>query len=352
MGNLNNKKILIVRLSAIGDTIHGLPVLNAIKRENPDVHISWLVENESSFLLKANPCVDKLFIFNKSGLKKNGVSLASINLIKELILSLKQEQFDIAIDMQGLFKSGLLTALSGAKRKVGFKGTRELAEFFLNERVDVGKIFDDNEHVIEKNMKLAGYLGIKDLSVGYCLPVISEDIKTKINEILCFADSNKKTVVLIPSTTWETKFWPKQHWRDLLTYLTPKFNVIITGIEKDLPYIASITGHLSENSFVNLAGKTTLLDLIELFTSIDMVIGVDTGPLHLAVATEKPRVISILGPTSARRNGALGHHNLYVDLPCLPCHKKKCSLDSKDNLLCMKNLKPATVIETIETLIN
>src|SRR3989339_471254 len=138
MGNLNNKKFLIVRLSAIGDTIHGLPVLNAIKRENPDVHISWLVEKESSFLLKANPCVDKLFIFNKSGLKKNGVSLASINLIKELILSLKQEQFDIAIDMQGLFKSGLLTALSGAKRKVGFKGTREFAEFFLDERVDVG----------------------------------------------------------------------------------------------------------------------------------------------------------------------------------------------------------------------
>lgn len=352
MGNLNNKKILIVRLSAIGDTIHGLPVLNAIKRENPDVHISWLVEKESSFLLKENPFVDKLFIFDKSGLKKNGLSFDSLSLMKGLVSSLKKEQFDIAIDLQGLFKSGLLTALSGAKRKIGFKGTREFAEFFLNERVDAGKIFDDNEHVIEKNMKLARHLGIKDLSVGYCLPLISEDIKTKIDDILCFADSTKKIVAIIPVTTWQTKFWPEEHWRELLTYLNPKFNVVITGIEKDLPYISSITDHLPDDSFTNLAGKTSLLDLIELFSRIDIVIGVDTGPLHLAVATETPQVISILGPTSAKRNGALGHKNLYTDLSCQPCHKKKCALEPEKAILCMKTLKPERVIETVESFLD
>ncbi|MGD9581390.1 MAG: glycosyltransferase family 9 protein [Vampirovibrionia bacterium] len=351
MSDLTNKKILIVRLSAIGDTIHGLPVLNAIKRQFPDVHVSWLVEKESSFLLKDNPFVDKLFIFDKTTLKTAGVSFASFKQIKNLIYSLKQERFDIAIDLQGLFKSGLLTALSGAKRKIGFKGTREFAEFFLNERVDAGKIFDHNEHVIEKNLKLAEHLGIEDLSVNYCLPVISEDIKTRINNILCFNDSTKKTVVIIPATTWQTKFWPKEHWQNLLKYLEHKVNIVITGTNTDISYIEDITKPLSEGSYLNIAGKTSLLDLIELFYRTDIVIGVDTGPLHLAVASEKPEVLAILGPTSAKRNGALGHKNIHLSLDCQPCHKKKCPLNESEQIKCMNNIDPAQIIDIIEPLL-
>lgn len=351
MESLNNKKILIVRLSAIGDTIHGLPVLGAIKREYPGVKVCWLVERESSFLLQKNPLLEKVFIFEKNKFKKTGFSLKAFQEFKCLVKSLKAEQFDITIDLQGLFKSGLLTALSGAKRRIGFKNTREFSEYFLSERVDIGNIFDHKEHVIQKNMKLAEYLGIKDLTIEYPLPGVDEKIKERINLLLKDINPVLPLIGIIPATTWASKFWKEEYWQQLLQQLTGKANIIFTGIEKDNPLINRITEKLPSESYINLVGKTTLFDLIELFSRLDIVIGVDTGPLHLAVSVNKPDIIAILGPTSATRNGAFGHRNLVSDLPCQPCHSKKCPNDLPALMQCMDALTPERVFEEVEKLL-
>ncbi|MEW5821587.1 MAG: glycosyltransferase family 9 protein [Cyanobacteriota bacterium] len=351
MTDLNNKKILIIRLSAIGDTIHSLPVLGAIKEAFPQAKVSWLVEKESAFLLQNNPLLDKVFIFEKDYLKNQVISIKSINHFKCLISSLKKENFDIAIDIQGLFKSGLLTYLSDAKRKIGFKHTREFAEYFLNERVDIGKVFDNNEHVIEKNLKLAEYLCVKGYKLSYPLPDTPEEVKNKVTLLLENINPELKTVVIIPSTTWQSKLWNKVYWKEIIEYLSDKVNIILTGTKADQSLNNEITFNIDNKSFINLAEKTSLLDLIEIFSRSDIVLGVDTGPIHLAVATEKPKVIAISGPTSAIRNGAYKHINLHTSLQCQPCHKKFCILDGKDYMKCMNNLKPEEVINVINQLI-
>lgn len=347
MSNLNNKKILIVRLSSVGDTVHSLPVVNAIKREFPHAEISWLIEKESSFLIEKNPLVEKVFIFDKKYLKKHICSLKTLKTITDLINCLRSEHFDIAIDLQGLFKSGLLTGLSGATRKIGFKNTREFAEFFLNERVDIGNIFDDTEHIIEKNLKIAKYLGIKDLCIGYPLPVTPADTKEQVDSLLSDINPSLPTVVIIPATLWKSKHWLETHWNELLSSFTDKYNVIITGTEKDLPLINRIIHNLDSRLFINLAGKTNLLDLLELFSHVDLVIGVDTGPLHIAVAANKPKIIGIFGPTSPKRTGALGHKNLCTGFECQPCHQKTCHLRGDKYMRCMSYLNPQTVLDQV-----
>ena len=347
MDNINKNKILIIRLSAIGDTIHSLPVIAALKKSFPDTSIHWLVESESAFLLENNPIVDKVIIFDKNLYKKLGFCLKTIISVIKLLSDLKKEHYDIAIDIQGLFKSGIFTWLSSAKRRIGFKNTRELAEYFLTERIDTGNIFDESEHITQKNLRLAEYLGAENVSVNFVLPIIPDEIKNKVDSLLFNINPNLPTMAILPATLWKSKHWPITYWQQLLKYLENKVNLIIIGSQKDLTLANEITQYIQPDNLHNLTGKTNLIDLIEIFNRTDIVVGVDTGTLHLAVATGKPKIISILGPTSAIRNGAFGQVNLYSQLPCQPCNKKICPLKNNNYMLCLKSIKPESVLNKL-----
>lgn len=347
MENINKSKILIVRLSAIGDTIHSLPIAAALKNSYPDICIHWLVEPEQGFLLKDNPIIDKVIIFDKNSYKKQGICFNTLKNISKLISNLKKERYDIAIDLQGLFKSGILTWLSSAKRKIGFKNTREFAEFFLSECINAGNMFDESEHVIQKNLKLAQYLGATDTSIRFILPNIPENVNNKVDSLLNKINTNLPTMAILPATLWKSKHWPIKYWQELLKKLENKVNLIIIGSHKDMILANEITQNLQTETLYNLSGKTNLIDLIEIFNRTDIVIGVDTGTMHLAVATGKPKVISILGPTSAVRNGAFEQVNLYHQLSCQPCNKKICPLKNNNYMLCLNSIKPETVFNEV-----
>lgn len=331
-------KILIVRLSAIGDVVHSLPILHALRKKFPDAYIAWAVEKRCSDLLINNPLLDKIYLFPRKKWNKE-----SLELVKEI----RKENFDIAIDMQELLKSGLITFLSGAKRRIAHAGTRELAHLFVNEKLKAHDNFDPNKLIIERYLEPAAHLGAPVDEVVFPLPPLDNSIKNKVNKLLTAV--NKEIIIFSPATIWPTKHWLESYWAQLLDKLQGKYSVVFIGSEKDNELINRITAQANTNNYLNLAGKTSLLELVEVFNRAKYVIAPDTGPAHIANATQMPSVIMLFGPTGVNRTPPYGekHSALAVNLPCQPCFERKCPRKDCPNE-CMKLLTPDMVVERIK----
>src|SRR6516162_1879791 len=152
-------EVLIIRLSAIGDVVHALPVAALLKQQVKDVRITWVVEPAASQLVLNNPVVDEVLIFPGKALLRafNPFSGQQEKLSegRQFIRSLRSRRFDLAIDVQGLLKSAVLSFLSRASVRLGFKGAREFSDRLMTHLVDVGDYFGSNHHVVEHNLTLA-----------------------------------------------------------------------------------------------------------------------------------------------------------------------------------------------------
>ncbi|OGI22725.1 MAG: hypothetical protein A2287_02880 [Candidatus Melainabacteria bacterium RIFOXYA12_FULL_32_12] len=334
-------KILIVRLSAIGDVIHSLPVLHALRRKFPNAYIGWLVEDKAAEILLGNSLIDQVYVLPKKKWKSQGFTLKTCKEFLEFIKTIKNEKFDIAIDLQELFKSGILTYLSGAKRRIAHAKTREFADIFINEKLKAHNIFDPNKPVIERYLETAQHLEAPTDEIKFSLPPINQQIKDTVSGLLKNLDKDKPIVILAPATTWPSKHWLESYWSELLDRLAPDNNVIFIGSSQDIALINKITSEANTDNYLSLAGKTSLLELIELFNRTDIVIAPDTGPAYIANATDKPAIIMISGSTSYKRTFPYGekHTAIAANLPCQPCHKKRC-LKKDYHMECMKKVTP------------
>jgi len=344
----NPLKILVVRLSAIGDVVHTLPILHVLKTKFPNCSIGWAVEDRASDILINNPLVDKVFIFPKNKWKKRGFSLENLKEFSALIKELRQEKFDIAIDVQELFKSGLITLLSGAKRRIAHGGTREFAEIFVNEKLPAHDTFDTEKPIIKRYLEPAEYLGASVEEVKFSLPPTSEATKNKVDNLLSSIRHDREIVVFSPATIWQSKHWLEDYWAKLLDNLADRYNVVFTGVAEDLPLIEKIISAANTDDYLNLAGKTSILELIEVFNRTKYLIAPDTGPAHIANAAQKPEIIMIFGSTGAKRTPPYGkQHSVFAaNLPCQPCFKRVCP--RKDNPMeCMQKITPEMALEMI-----
>lgn len=330
-------KILIVRLSAIGDVVHSLPILHSLRRKFPDSYIAWAVEDRCADILINNPLLDKVYVFPRKKWNKQGLKV-----IKEI----RKEKFDIAIDLQELFKSGIITYLSGAKRRIAHAKTREFADIFINEKLQAHDTFDHEKLIIERYLEPAEYLGSPIDEVKFSLPPVNEGVKEKVNSLLTGIE--KEIVVFSPATIWKTKHWPEKYWAELLDILQDRFKIVFIGAEKDNELISRIINQAETNDYLNLAGKTSLFDLIEIFNRAKYVVAPDTGPAHIANATQTPKIIMIFGPTGVRRTPPYGkkHSALSTTLPCQPCFRRICPRKDFPNE-CMKKLTPDLISEKI-----
>ena len=342
------KKILIVRLSAIGDVIHSTPLLHSLRGKFPDSYIAWAIEDKSSDILLNNPLVDKVFVFPKQKWKKRGFNIKNLCEFFSIIKEIREEKFDIVIDSQELFKSGIIMFLSGTKRRIAHAGTREFAHVFANEKLPAHNNFDPNKLIIERYLEPAAYLGAPVDEIQFSLPPVSREAKNHIDKLLENLDENKEIIIFSPATVWESKHWLEEYWAELLEKLAPDYNIIFTGTEKDKELIKNITSKSKAVNYLSLAGKTNLFELIELFNRAKYLIAPDTGPAHIANATQKPSIIMLFGSTGFRRTPPCGekHKALAAELSCQPCFKRKCP--RKDNKMeCMKKLTPAVVLKFI-----
>ena len=333
------KKILLIRLSSLGDVIHTIPLANALK--SAGYELTWLVSEKGVQVLEGNPCVDKVILAPVQKWKKRGPSLTSFKEYLSILKEIRKEKFDIAIDAQMMLKSMYWMMFCGAKRRIISRQARELS--FLGANEIIPRITADHKHpVIRCYMKFAEYLGVDTTEIKVSLPERSTETKAKVDELL--KDVKKPLVVISPATTWANKHWNKDHWKKVVEELKEECSIVFTGGPNDKELIE----YIGNGKFLSLAGKTDILELAEVFSRADIVISPDSGSAHLAWATQNPFVITIftctpleyLAPPTGNCTAFTGHIN------CQPCFKRKCKFKTNE---CVNLPKPEEIINIVKS---
>lgn len=299
-------KILIVKPSSLGDIVHSLPFLNAIKSRYPETEIHWVVARGFEGLLEAHPMIKKLWIIDKDKWKVISRVKGTVNEIKALFKQLKGERFDLVVDLQGLLRSGAITASTGSPVRVGFTEAREGSRLFYTHKITVGK----DIHAVDRYLKIAEFLGCDISNVCFPFPVF--DRPSTFN----FGDY----AVIVPGARWNTKRWAPENFGKLVSRMPLK--PVIVGSKNDMS-IADEVVSLSKGKAISLAGKTDLKELINVMRGAKFVVSNDSGPMHIAAALGIP-VFAIFGPTDPKRTGPYGkgHTIIKEDVACAPCFKR------------------------------
>ena len=339
-------RILFVKLSAIGDVVQALPCLEAVKKTFPDSEIDWVVEEAAAGILEGHPLIDRLLVSRRRSwirmLSRPSTFLGAIGEMAGFFRKLRERRYDIAIDLQGLLKSGVIMGTARAKRKIGFDRTRELSYLFLNERLPA---YDKDKHALERYLDVARYLGAVDPSPTCTLPIEREREVMRKRTAGMMKDGHR-LIVINPVARWKTKLWDEKKFALLADRLIAEQRavVVFTGSPDDRAVTERIGGIMREKA-VNWVGETTLRELAALASLSDLFITTDTGPMHLAAAAGA-RVVALFGPTAPWRTGPYGpgHSVVRKGLACSPCFRRTCDV----GIRCMEEITIEDVLERID----
>jgi heptosyltransferase I len=331
----NPHKILIVKPSSLGDVVHSLPFLNAIKTCFPGAAIHWVIAKGLEGLIEGHPMIEKLWIIDKDAWKKIDNVKSTVTEIKNLFNGLKKEKFDLVVDLQGLLRSGIITSATRAPIRIGFQEAREGSRFFYTHKVKGGK----DIHAVDRYLKIASFLGCDVSRVSF--PFSTEPSSTFNSQLLTF-NLPKEYAVIVPGARWMTKRWPPEQFGELASRLPVQSVVVGSKADRDS---ADLIVSLSKGKAISLAGKTSLKELIAVMRKAKFVISNDSGPMHIAAALGIP-VYAIFGPTDPLRTGPYGkgHTIISTAMPCAPCFKKTC-----ENVKCLEGLSVDKAFEIIKT---
>ena len=340
------KKVLLIRLSSLGDVIFNIPLANVLKKNGFEV--SWLVSEKGIDIVKNNPAVDKAILLPLRKWKKTGFSISNCIEFFKILKQLRKEHYDIALDTQMMLKSMIWMRLCGAKRKICFDKGKELSHFGGNERVSRVQNPNFSVHAVYHHLRYAQYLELEGANeVKFTLPSSSSETISKVDNLLKDVDNTKPLVIISPATTWKLKHWNKDNWKTVIESIKNNCSLVFTGTEGD----KDLLSYIGADNFVNLAGKTDIKDLIEIFSRADLVIAPDSGSAHVARAVNKPAVISIFCCTPPTMYGPFGDDKKYFavsgNLPCQPCHSRKCPLENEGFEQCVNYPKPDEIINIV-----
>lgn len=325
-------RILIIKPSAIGDVVHGLPILNLLRTTYPQATIDWLVTPACAGILDGHPQLNDVIHFDR---KRLGGAWKNREVRRELVAfgkRLRDAKYDVVLDLQGLFRSGWMAWKTRAPIRIGFRKAREFAPVFYTHRVDVGSA---EQHAIERYLSIVELLGCPRGPVKYVFP---HDDADKVHSHT-LVPPGIKFAVLLPGTNWVTKRWPVEHFAALVKPLEVRFGLktVVAGG----PYEASIAGQIGAT--YDVTTKTTLRQLVALLERASVVIANDSGPMHIATALGKP-LVTMFGPTNPVRTGPFERMDsvVRVGLPCSPCYSKTCS-----HVSCLTWLYPEMVLARV-----
>ncbi|NNE67828.1 MAG: lipopolysaccharide heptosyltransferase I [Pyrinomonadaceae bacterium] len=333
-------RILIVKLSSIGDIVHTLPALAAIKRALPDSEVHWAADARASAVLQHNPLLSGLIEVNTRSLRRKSVLGKTIGTARRQLRNLRASGFDLSIDFQGLLKSATLARLAGVPFRAGFSRTelREPASrHLLTHTIEVPA----RTNVILRNIELAEKaLGEFQNDKNFTLdretiefPIsIEQEHTEEADEISGLFEND--FAILNPAGGWKTKLWPAENYGALADRIWEEFgleSLICTAPnETDLAKAAA----LASRSGRSRSATPSLKGFYAIARRAKVYVGGDTGPTHLAVAAKCP-VVGIFGPTEWWRNGSPFKEDLEVgrdDIDCrIDCHRRKCG-----NWICME----------------
>jgi len=329
--------ILIVKTSSMGDVIHTLPAVQALRQAHPQAHIGWVVEKAHSEVLLRQPWLDQLIVWNRSGMRS----------FADMIRRLRATPWDLAIDFQGLLRSGLITRLSGARQRLGFFPTRERAHWFYSQRVPLATM---ERHAVERYLDLATHAGAapqRPMARAYVDPsgVVdgapgleashapstlfplhpSVDDKLAVKGWLAqhdFDPRQHRLAILNPHCRKDANRWPAERFAELAYRLTSRagLKVVLSGG----PSTRELCDQIEEHSGCELwraDGSFGLLGAAELFRRSAVVVTGDTGPMHIAAAVGTP-IVAIFGPANPLRTGPYASDAIVLreKLECSPCY--------------------------------
>lgn len=322
-------KVLIVKVSALGDVVHALPVLAWLKSADPQMEIDWLVEESFAPLLEGHPLIRKVVCLRTKAWRKAGAE-EGIRQALAVGAELRRERYDVALDLQGNSKSGLFTLLSRAPLRYGFDrtGTREWPNRLATNRKVA--LSDEAFHITDRSLAIA-QAAFPDGNVQRLAGPLAVDRAASGRVELQLRERglvSRPIVVLHYGTTWKTKLWALKNWQQLAVRLCEAgVQPLLTwGNDEELAAAEAIRAASGERAIVWPRG--TLPELVALLARADLVVGGDTGPIHIAAAVGTPTV-SLFRVTDARRNGPRGgvHLCLQTPLDCSPCLRKSCERD-------------------------
>jgi heptosyltransferase-1 len=331
-------RIALIKPSALGDIIHSLPVLTALRRRYPQAHISWVVNRAYEPLLKGHPDLNETLSFDR-GLVRTGMLQAGLTYAR-FLAAMRRQQFDLVIDLQGLLRSGLMTAATGAARRVGFDSAREGARWFYTDVIPGAD--RDRVHAVDRYWLVAEALGVGDGPKLFHVP-IPESAQVWAEDAL--RGCAGPWLFLAVGSRWVTKRWPPAHFAALARRAQSEFGgtAVFVGAG-DETELARAAAALLAGPRRDLTGQTSLPQLAALLARADVMLANDTGPLHLAAALGRP-VVAPYTCTSVRLTGPYAAAAGAVEsrIWCQGRYLKRCP-----RLECMTELTPERLWPPLE----
>ena len=321
---LKPSKILIVKPSSLGDIVHSLPALGAIRRRFKHAEIHWVVAKNFKDLLEGHPMIDRLWVIDKDQWKKLTSAKSTVKEISNLVRGLRRQKYDLAIDLQGLLRSGMIMMASRAPVRVGFVESQEGSVFCYTHTVG-GR---QQVHAVQSYLKIAAHLGCDTTGVSFPMPISPFPMPF-----------DEDYAVLVPGAMWKTKRWPVEKFAKLASKLPIKS--VVVGGRGDMARGRAIAEG-SGGKAVSLCGKTGLKELSHVMKGARLCVTNDSGPMHFAAAHGVP-VVALFGPSSPDITAPYGKGHTVLKkegLKCAPCHKKRCG-----DIKCMQGISVRRVLE-------
>jgi len=326
------RRVLIVLLGAIGDVVRALPLLGRIRIAWPDAHIAWAVEPKSSGLLDHHRWLDEAIVYDRTR------PWTFFGFLRRI----RNGHFDLAIDLQRHLKSGLTSRISGAAVRFGF-AKPNIKEF--------NHLFSNHWIAPQPNMRLkllqyqafGDALGVAPSTIEFGLAATDEE-RARALEML--GDAPRPILAVILGSSWPSRIYFPESTAAVIRMLarpdagSPKLFPMLLGGPGESKLAGEVMRHLDGVPALNLAGRTSIRDLIAIFPECAVAFGPDSGPMHIAAAVGCP-VVSLWGATAAERSAPWGFAELAISgaIPCQPCYLRQCPIGRE----CMRRISPEEV---------
>ena len=364
------RKILLIKLSAVGDVVHTIPVLNKLRRRYPTAQLDWLVTPAIAELLQHHPAISRVIEFEREAWSTPW-RLTPFASYARLAAKLRAASYDLVVDMHGQFRTAALTLAAGAPTRIGFdrprahvwdasprkfpqqarnhawQGAREGSWLAYTHHIPVPTL---DLHAVDRYLNVGPILGLDGEPADFSFP-IPQSAVSRIDALLHEHGAGRAEIaVMAPGTIWETKHWGSDKFAKVAEHFLSKgLAVILIGSQRERVVCEEVAALAP--GVIDLAGMTALSELAALICRSEISITNDSGPMHLAVALNRP-VVSIFGPTDPVWIGPYGRAEavLHADLECSPCYLRKLKYCHHGHA-CMGGVSALGVIERGERIL-
>jgi lipopolysaccharide heptosyltransferase I len=349
-------RILLIKLSGLGDVVHTLPVLVKLRSRYPRARIDWLITPENAEIVRCHPALSNVVLFARRDFSRRGHKWPAVLAFLDTLKQIRRAKYDLVIDLHGQARSGFFALASGARVRIGFdrpvkdlirhgwRGAREGSWIAYTHRIRIPTL---DVHAIDRYLWIGPLLGFDDNPPDLTIHLAAQTVQN-VQRLLedHGVPASKALAVMAPGTIWETKRWTIEGFAAVARqFLQDGFAVALAGATRDQARCRQIAA--AAPGACDLSSKTTTAELVALIQRAEVCVTNDSGAMHVAVALGKP-MVCVFGPTNPVRVGPYHRPEavVRVDLPCSPCNYRwlrQCPFD----LACMKQVTSPMLVERV-----